>query len=117
MEGLTNYKKEERPWGNFERFTLNEWTTVKILTLKAGEEISLQTHQHRDEFGRVTKGSGVVTIGEAEINVHEGDTFFIPRYTVHRAAAGTEGLAFLEISFGDFDEKDEERFEDQYGRA
>ncbi|HEY4501282.1 MAG TPA: hypothetical protein VJI70_03425 [Candidatus Paceibacterota bacterium] len=50
MEGLTNYKIEERPWGNFERFTLNEKTTVKIITVNAGESISLQTHENRDEF-------------------------------------------------------------------
>ena len=44
MEGLVNYLKEERPWGNFERFTLNEKATVKIVTVNEGESISLQTH-------------------------------------------------------------------------
>ncbi|MCX6786625.1 MAG: phosphomannose isomerase type II C-terminal cupin domain [Candidatus Kaiserbacteria bacterium] len=117
MEGLANYGKVERPWGNFERFTLNEQTTVKILTLNAGEELSLQTHEHRDEFGRVIKGSGTVHVGEKEISVREGDTFFIPRCTAHRALSDSEGLSFLEISFGDFDEEDEKRLEDQYGRA
>ncbi|MDP2651704.1 MAG: phosphomannose isomerase type II C-terminal cupin domain [bacterium] len=117
MEGLTNYEKVERPWGNFERFTLNEQTTVKILTLNANESLSLQTHEQRDEFGRVIKGSGVVRIAEAEQNVSEGDTFFIPRNTAHRAIAGNEGLTYLEISFGEFDEYDEKRLEDKYGRA
>ena len=117
MEGLNNYEKEERPWGNFERFTLNEKTTVKILTINAGEKLSLQTHEHRDEFGRVLKGSGTVHTGEKEIEVREGDTFFIPRESAHRATAGSEGLSFLEISFGDFDEHDEKRLEDDYNRA
>ena len=117
MEGLKNYEKNERPWGNFERFTLNEHTTVKILTIKSGEELSLQTHQLRDEFGRVVKGSGTVFIKDRETEVHEGDSFFVPRYAPHRAVAGPEGLAFLEIAFGDFDERDEERIEDKYGRV
>jgi len=117
MEHLANYEKEERPWGNLERFTLNEQTTAKILTLNAGEELSLQIHEHRDEFGRVIKGSGIVRIGEKENEVREGDNFFIPRNTAHRAIAGSEGLAYLEISFGDFDEHDEKRLEDQYGRV
>lgn len=117
MEGLTNYEKEERPWGNFERFTLNETTTVKILMLNAGESLSLQTHERRDEFGRVIKGSGIVRIGEKNIEIREGDTFFIPRHSEHRAIGGPEGLAYLEISFGDFDEDDEKRLEDNYGRA
>jgi len=117
MEELKNYDKEKRPWGHFERFTLNEKTTVKILTLNADEELSLQTHEHRDEFGRVISGSGTVRIGEKEIDANEGATFFIPRCTAHRAVAGSEGLSFLEISFGDFDEGDEKRIEDQYGRT
>jgi len=117
MEGLANYEKVERPWGEFERFTLNEQTTVKIMTLNAGEELSLQTHEHRDEFGRVLKGSGTIRIGEKETEVRAGDTFFIPRNTAHRARAGSEGLVYLEIAFGEFDENDEKRFEDRYGRV
>ena len=65
MEGLSHYEKEIRPWGDFERFTLNETTTVKIITVKEGESISLQTHEHRDEFWRVLKGSGIIHIGDA----------------------------------------------------
>ncbi len=53
MQGLSQYEKEERPWGNFERFTLNEQTTVKIISIKAGKAISLQTHEHRDEIKRL----------------------------------------------------------------
>lgn len=117
MENLANYGKEERPWGNFERFTLNEKTTVKIITVNAGESISLQTHEHRDEFWRVLKGSGVITVGEKEIYSGVGDVSFIPRNTAHRVLGGPEGLVFLEISFGEFDENDEARLEDKYGRA
>ena len=117
MEGLTNYQKEERPWGNFERFTLNERTTVKIVSVNAGESISLQTHDHRDEFWRVIKGSGVMRIGEKDNPAKEGDDFFSPRHSEHRVTGGPNGLAFLEIAFGDFDENDITRLEDRYGRA
>ncbi len=116
MEGLSHREKEERPWGNFERFTLNEKTTVKIITVNAGEAISLQTHEHRDEFWRVIRGSGVVRIRESEHAAREGDEFFIPRHCEHRVSAGPEGLACLEIAFGDFDENDLTRLEDRYGR-
>ncbi|OGG93945.1 mannose-6-phosphate isomerase [Candidatus Kaiserbacteria bacterium RIFOXYD1_FULL_47_14] len=117
MEGLTNYENEERPWGKFERFTLNEQTTVKIMTLTAGEELSLQTHEHRDEFGRVLKGFGTVSIGDKETEVRDGDAFFIPRNTAHRAIADSAGLVYLEIAFGDFDENDITRLEDKYERV
>ena len=117
MEGLKNYEKEKRPWGDFERFTLNEPTTVKIITVKAGETFSLQTHEHRDEFWRVLKGSGKVTIDNKGHAAREGDAFFSPRRMEHRAEAGPDGLVFLEIAFGDFDEGDEHRLEDKYGRT
>ncbi len=117
MEGLTQYEKEERPWGNFERFTLNEKTTVKLITVQPGEALSPQSHKHRDEFGRVLKGSGVSRVGDTDTNIQEGDTFFCPRHTVHHLEAGPEGLTYLEIAFGDFDESDITRLEDRYGRV
>ena len=117
MEGLSQYEKEVRPWGDFERFTLNEQTTVKIITVKAGEEFSLQTHEHRDEFWRVLSGSGVVHVGDKDTEAKEGDTFYSPRHTEHRATGGPGGITFLEIAFGNFDESDIKRLEDKYGRA
>ncbi len=117
MEGLSHYEKEKRPWGDFERFTLNEQTTVKIITVDAGEAFSLQTHEHRDEFWRVLKGSGVIHIDDTDHNAKEGDTFFSPRHTKHRALGGPEGLTFLEIAFGEFNENDIQRLEDRYGRT
>ncbi|MDE1925308.1 MAG: phosphomannose isomerase type II C-terminal cupin domain [Patescibacteria group bacterium] len=116
MEGLSNYEKEVRPWGNFERFTLNEKSTVKIVTVSAGEAISLQTHEHRDEFWRVIQGSGIIRIGDTEHQASRGDSYFSPRHSEHRVEGGPEGLQFLEIAFGDFDESDITRLEDKYGR-
>jgi mannose-1-phosphate guanylyltransferase/mannose-1-phosphate guanylyltransferase/mannose-6-phosphate isomerase len=117
MEGLTNYNREERPWGNFERFTLNEKSTVKIISVKAGEAFSLQTHEHRDEFWHVLKGSGTVHIADKGIDAVEGNSFFSPRGSQHRVTGGPNGITFLEIAFGDFDENDIKRLEDRYGRA
>lgn len=117
MEGLSRYDKEDRPWGNFERLTLNEKTTVKIVTVRAGESFSLQTHEHRDEFWRVLQGSGVIRIGEKDTQARAGDAFFTPRRRAHRITGGPDGLVCLEIAFGDFDESDVKRLEDRYGRA
>ena len=116
MNGLSQYEKEERPWGNFERFTLNEKTTVKIIAVHAGEAFSLQTHEHRDEFWHILKGSGTVCVGDKSTEAKEGDEFFTPRNTEHRMEGGPEGISFLEIAFGDFDENDITRLEDRYGR-
>jgi len=117
MEGLSNYEKEVRPWGNFERFTLNEQTTVKIITLNPGEAFSLQTHAHRDEFWRVLSGSGTLTVGNLIHDTQPGETYFIKHGETHRAEGGPLGLTFLEIALGEFDEGDIIRLEDNYGRA
>lgn len=117
MEGLPNYEKEVRPWGDFERFTLNEKTTVKLITVKAGEAFSLQTHEHRDEFWYVVSGSGIVHVGDKDTDAKTGDAFFSLRHTTHRVTGGSNGISFLEIAFGDFDENDITRIEDKYGRT
>jgi len=117
MEGLPNYYKEERPWGNFERFTLNEPCTVKVITVNPGQEFSLQQHAHRDEEWRILSGSGVVTVGENTVEARAGNIFRVARGQKHRVKGGPEGVVFLEISFGEFDESDITRFADDYGRA
>ena len=106
----------ERPWGNFRQFNLNTSVTVKILTLKPNEQLSLQSHAKRSEFCRVISGSGIVEIGENKYNVAIGDEYNVPVGVKHRVIAGDSGLAYLEIDTGDFDEEDIIRYEEKNGR-
>ena len=39
-------KKDFRPWGNFESLLIEEDFHVKILNVKSGESLSLQSHNH-----------------------------------------------------------------------
>lgn len=117
MDGLSNYEKEVRPWGSFERFTLNEPSTAKLITVAPDQELSLQLHANRDEYWRVVQGSGHVVVGDATLPAKAGDSFFVVRGQKHRMASGPEGLMILEIAFGQFDEADITRLEDRYGRA
>ena len=117
MEYLSHLEKEIRPWGNFERFTLNETSTVKIITVNPGEAFSLQTHARRTEFWKILKGSGTITVGEVVHEAVESDEFLVSVGQAHRAEGGTDGLQFLEIAFGEFDESDITRLEDRYGRT
>jgi mannose-6-phosphate isomerase-like protein (cupin superfamily) len=109
--------QEERPWGFFRRFTNNTPSTVKILTIKPNEELSLQSHNYREEFWRVIKGDGIFEVGDKKIIVEEGIEQSIPVKTKHKAIAGSEGIEILEIAFGEFDEGDIVRYEDKYGRV
>ena len=114
---LPQYYKEERPWGYFERFTENEVSTVKILALTANKRFSLQRHRGRKEFWRVLSGSGTATINDAEIPLSPGSEIVVEIGDAHRLTAGPEGLQVLEIMFGHYDENDNERLEDDFGRV
>jgi len=107
---------EKRPWGSFERFCENEACTIKIVTVNAGEELSLQYHRHRDEFWKIIKGNPKIVMGDKKTDGKEGDEFFVPKGTKHRITAGKEAAKVLEISFGKFDENDIVRLEDRYKR-
>lgn len=106
---------EKRPWGEFERFTENEQSTVKIITVNKGEAFSLQFHKERKEFWQILEGKCFVTIGDTKIEAKEGDRFEIPASVNHRLEA-IDDVKFLEISFGEFKEGDIVRIEDKYGR-
>lgn len=114
---LPHRVSDERPWGGFEQFTQNEDSTVKVLTIHAGSQFSLQRHADRDEFWRILSGHGTLTIGSDQVDARTGGEFWIPRRTEHRARANSEDLIVLEISFGHFDEDDIIRLKDDYGRA
>lgn len=112
-----NIHNMDKPWGHDERFTFNELSTVKIITVNPGGKLSLQTHKNREEFWRILKGNPLITIGENKNVAATGDSFLIKKGEAHRIEAQEEKVVLLEISFGSFDEEDIVRMEDAYGRA
>ena len=112
-----NKYSEKRPWGGFERFTLNESSTVKLITVLPNQKLSLQFHHERTEFWRVIKGTATVMIGDKTLQAKEGDEFSIPKEVQHRLMAGAEGVTVLEIATGIFSEEDEIRLSDDYNRT
>ena len=107
----------ERPWGNFRQFTHNDPSTIKIVTVKPNEILSLQSHKYRSEFWHVISGDGTVEIGEVKKNTTVGDEHEIAIGEKHRLGAGLNGIQVLEIAIGDFEEEDITHYEDKYGRS
>lgn len=107
----------ERPWGNFRQFTHNNSSTIKIVTVKPNETLSLQSHKNRSEFWHVISGYGTIEIGEIKKNTVVGDEHEIKVGEKHRLSAGPDGVQVLEIASGDFDETDIIHYEDKYGRV
>ena len=106
-----------RPWGSFIEFTKNELSTVKILIVNPGEELSLQYHKNREEFWHVLFGTPTIIIGNKEFTAQSGDEFIVKKGETHRIRAKYTEVRILEISFGRFSEDDIVRIEDTYGRT
>ena len=118
---MKEYPKEDlehtdRPWGYYDRYTLNRRSSVKIHTFKKGGEWSLQTHKFRDEMWIPLDNGFRIEIGGKVTEAKPEQIFFVPRETRHKVFASNGGR-LLEICFGEFDEADEVRYEDKYGRA
>ena len=113
---LKNHLLDKRPWGQFEQFTLNEKTTVKIITVKPKKRLSLQTHKNREEFWYFLDNPAKVTIGNKSYKVKAGDSVKIKKEQAHRVEGLKKTARFLEIAFGNFNETDIERLEDDFGR-
>lgn len=111
-----NPETTKRPWGSFTRFTENEKSTVKLLCVNKGEQLSLQYHERREEFWRVISGNPDIIIGEETFNAREGEEFNVPVMVKHRISAPIDDVVILEIATGDFDENDIVRLEDKYNR-
>lgn len=116
IEPPMTFKEEERPWGRFERFTLNEPSTVKLVYVHGDKRLSLQYHNNRSEVWKVIKGPVKVQIGNDTKTLETGESITIPKKAIHRLiGAGTDAV-ILEISLGEFDESDIVRLEDDYKR-
>jgi mannose-6-phosphate isomerase len=109
--------EEKRPWGGFRRYTHNQLSTVKIITVRPGEILSLQYHHHRDELWVALDRGLRVTLGDRVWDPEPYEEIFIPQGSKHRiAGVGSDPSRWLEISFGEFDEEDIVRLDDHYGR-
>ena len=111
-----NIMSDVRPWGNFRRYTYNEKCTVKILTINPDEMVSNQIHKKRDELWVVLDNNLRVRLNGKDMYPKPGDEIIIPRNTKHRLCSLGKKGRVLEISFGCFDEEDNERLDDLYGR-
>jgi mannose-6-phosphate isomerase len=112
-------KRVEKPWGYELIYAVTDRYSGKILFIRAGEELSLQFHQEKDETIYVQSGRVELEMGDpgkpvdTEV-VGPGRAFHLPRGTVHRMRA-LEDTTVLEVSTPELD--DVVRLEDRYGRA
>jgi mannose-1-phosphate guanylyltransferase/mannose-6-phosphate isomerase len=113
-EHVTTY----RPWGSYTILEQGLRYKIKRVVVKPGEKLSLQTHSHRSEHWVVVKGTAKITIGEKEVFIHENESAYVPKSTLHRLEnAGKIPVEIIEVQNGEYLEEDDiERFSDDYGR-
>ena len=114
LEHVTTY----RPWGSYTVLEEGERYKIKRVVVNPGERLSLQLHHHRSEHWVVIKGTAKVTIGDIEKLVHENESTYIPKSTLHRLEnPGKIPLEIIEVQNGEYvGEDDIKRIDDAYGR-
>lgn len=107
-----------RPWGSYTLLEEGLRYKIKRLTVKPGEMLSMQMHHHRSEHWVVVKGTAKVKIGDGEIFVHENESVYVPKSTLHRLEnPGKIPLEIIEVQVGEYVEEDDiKRIDDIYGR-
>ncbi|MFQ3574549.1 MAG: mannose-1-phosphate guanylyltransferase/mannose-6-phosphate isomerase [Thermodesulfovibrionales bacterium] len=107
-----------RPWGSFTVLEEGNRYKIKRIVVKPNEKLSLQMHYHRSEHWVVVKGTAKVTIGDKVMHVHENESVYVPKTTVHRLEnPGKVPLEIIEVQNGEYvGEDDIVRIEDTYGR-
>ncbi|MBR9706385.1 mannose-6-phosphate isomerase [Candidatus Pacearchaeota archaeon] len=108
-------KSVKKPWGGEKHFIHNELSTVKILIVKPFQILSLQKHRKRKEVWHFLT-DGWVQLGKREKKMKKGDTITIQKMQAHRIFSKGKKVEVLEVSLGHFDQNDEIRLEDKYGR-
>jgi mannose-6-phosphate isomerase len=123
LEGLDRWgfepRRVEKPWGWELIWAEAEAYVGKILFVRAGQSLSLQFHNVKDESWYVQEGKAKLELGDtgqAMLNtavIGPGACFRFRPGTVHRVTA-LEDTTIIEVSTPQLD--DVVRLEDRYGR-
>ncbi|HET7743962.1 MAG TPA: cupin domain-containing protein [Gaiellaceae bacterium] len=111
-------RRVEKPWGWELVWAEADAYVGKLLFVRAGEALSLQYHERKDESWLVQEGRARLELGDVggdleTIEIEPGDALRYRPGTVHRVTA-LEDLLVIEVSTTELD--DVVRLEDRYGR-
>jgi quercetin dioxygenase-like cupin family protein len=116
--GRVNVVKVPKPWGHETIWARSDRYVGKILHINAGQELSVQYHNKKDETIHLLSGEIVYRVqGKGEIldnvQLRIGESFRITPGTIHQMVALTD-CDVLEVSTPELD--DVVRLSDKYGR-
>jgi mannose-1-phosphate guanylyltransferase/mannose-6-phosphate isomerase len=106
-----------RPWGSFSQYAFNQDCTISLMSVNPGQRLSLQSHTARAELWVVIDDGAVIQLDDAIARYRAGDEVWIPANVRHRlSCAGSTPVRVLEIAFGNWQQSDITRYEDDYAR-
>jgi mannose-6-phosphate isomerase-like protein (cupin superfamily) len=117
MSGRVEVRKVMKPWGHETIWANTDRYVGKVLHIKAGEALSLQYHNRKDETIHLLNGEMTYKVqvdGELrDMKLRAGESFRNEPGTIHQMIAVTD-CDVLEASTPDLD--DVVRLTDRYGR-
>ena len=98
--------KTERPWGHYRVLYETPNTKVKELTVNPGHSLSMQRHEHRNEYWHVVEGIATVheerQTSSSKHSLYKHHTLNIPCGVWHQLKNETdEPLKIVEIQWGE----------------
>lgn len=113
MPGIDYVK---RPWGFFKQYANNEDVTVSLMSVKPSQRLSLQSHTGRAELWIVLDDGAEVQINDDILHPNAGDELWIPANAKHRLSSIGGTVRVLEVAFGNWQQADISRYDDDYAR-
>ena len=112
-------ERVEKPWGYELIWAKTDRYVGKVIHIDAGQALSLQYHERKDETIHVLRGVLQFVVGPSAeqlqtITMNEGESYHVTPGLVHRMVAVTD-VDILEASTPEL--TDVVRLEDRYGRA
>jgi sialic acid synthase len=107
-----------KPWGSYQSIAKEDGRLIKLINVAPQQSLSLQSHEHREEYWLVLQGTAQVTVNDQVSMLERFNSVQIGKGDKHRLAnTGTEPLCVLEVQSGDeLSETDIVRYQDRYGR-
>ncbi len=105
-----------RPWGSFRQYAHNEPVTVSLMSVRAGQRLSLQSHTGRAELWVVLDPGAVIQVDETVLHPDAGDEIWIPAGARHRLSSDEGTVRVLEVAYGNWQQEDITRYDDDYMR-
>jgi mannose-6-phosphate isomerase len=105
-----------RPWGSFKQYAHNREVTVSLMTVTPSQRLSLQSHTGRAELWIVLDDGAAVQVDDTIFHPAAGDEIWIPANSRHRLSSTGPTVRVLEVAFGNWQQADITRYDDDYAR-